>query len=243
MAIEVQAQNTQNSILQQGQQAGGALKNTIQNQILQLDKNDEKEENGRQKDKVTISEQAAAFLNGANTNNSADKNTRFSQDSLEVQSLQFRGLAQSAARRELNDDERSLVSDIRNNFAKIGVETDAGILKIAEQKLLEVRQETQDLVQLVSGGQATGEEFNRLNTINKLLNNSNGFGSEQVEGSLQTRLTQLSKQFEDAIAESENKKIDGEKLKNLEKLEREISAIQGYQLNIRDAIGPDGVIV
>lgn len=246
MAIEIQTQSVQNSILGANNQSSSKLYksgNTLQDQILGLGKEDDKKETDKKdSDKVTLSPQAQALLNGVNTSNDNETSARFSQDSLERQALAFRGLAQIAQRRELNETEVDQVRSIRANFAEAGI-NDAGILKLAEKKLVEVQTQTTDLVQLLNSGDITGGQYKQLNQINKLLNNTNGFGSEQVEGALQVRAEQLTKAFDEVTSATENKKLAPSILSTLEQLQKELSTIQGYQLNVRDSVGPDGVVI
>ncbi len=244
MAIEIQTQAVQNSILQQGNtQQKSILKNdTIQDSILGTNKKDD-EKNDKEKDKITLSPAAQAFLNNTNTSNDNEKATGFSQDSLERQSLAFRGLAQIALRRDLNDNEKSQLNDIRANFAEAGIGTDSGILKLAQKKLSEIQAEAPELVQLLNSNEITGGQFKKLNSINQLLNNSNGFGSEQVEGALQVQTDQLTKQFEEIASQSENQKLSRERLNNLQTIQNQISQIQGFRLNVKDTVGPDGVVI
>ena len=231
----------------QSDKSGGLPKlnqTTLQDYLNGVSKEDEKrsdEKKDNERDGIALSQEARVILSQYNTQE--DLQARITNNNLENKALQFRGLAQIASRRELNDSEKALVTDIRKSFADSGIDNDKAILNIAQRKLNEIQEATPALVNLLNTQNITGDQFKQLNSINKLLNNSNGFGSDQVEGALQLKADQLSKQLDDILAENDNRKLTNEVLTNLETIERQISSIQGYQVNVRDTIGRDGVII
>lgn len=247
MAIEPLKNPTlQNSILSKNPETKSSNIQTLQDSILNVQKKDDSEKAGnekKEKDQVELSSEAVQFLEKA-LEKSVDKNTLSTNpNSPDRLAIEFRGLANNAQRRELTDKEVDRVNVIRESFKELGVTEDKDILKFAEKKLQEIQNTAPDLVQLVQNGDATGSQYRQLNEINKLLNNSNGFGSEQVEGALQVQSNNLVQKFNDIVEQNKDQKLSRDSLDNLERLQEQLSAIQGYRLNVRDTIGPDGIVI
>lgn len=197
----------------------------------------------KKKDKLLLSQEAQAVLQEALNNGNIQqfKTTQENNDAVK-QALEFRGLSQIAERRDLTDKEQTRFNEIKTSFSEKNV-TPAQILQIADDALAGFQQEAPALVSQLLNGDISGKQFSRLTQINDLLNRGNGFGPEEVEGALNTQVNQLTQKFNDALTQAKKQKLSRDDLANLDKLQKEISSIQGYRLNVRETIGPDGVVV
>ncbi len=214
----------------------------LQDDILNISKKDDADKKGDKKesDKVELSPEAQSFLKSSQSNSAGSGVV--SGQTLQDQALQYRGLSQISQRRELTSSEQERFTAIKENFASLGID-EGGITRVADRYLQDLQVQAVELVSLIDKQQITGSQFNNLNKINKLLNDSNGFSSSQVEGALQTRADQLTEAFNKVVSAAGDKTLNAADLSNLEKLQKEMSDIQGYQLNVRDSIGSDGIMV
>jgi hypothetical protein len=197
----------------------------------------------KEKDKLLLSKQAQEVLaqNLKNGNVQEVKTVEENNDTVK-QALEFRGLSQIAERRDLTDKEQTRFNEIKTSFAEKNV-SPSDILQIADDALAGFQQEAPALVSQLLNGDISGKQFSRLTQINDLLNRGNGFGPEEIEWALNTQVDQLTQKFNDALSQAKEQKLSRDDLSNLDKLQKEISSIQGYRLNVRDTIGPDGVVV
>lgn len=209
---------------------------------------EEKRAEKRERDRLSLSDSALEYLYindpkkaQALVEAQLDEKTQ-SENIITQNALELRGFAQLAQRRNLTDREIERVGEIRDTLQEAGV-SDEDALELAEKTLQNAQTQATDLVQLLSDNNITGDQFNRLNQINSLLNKSNGFGSEEVEGALQFQVNNLTERFNELIQENSEKVLSEETVKNLEALEKQISAIQGYQLNVKDTVGKNGIVL
>lgn len=197
----------------------------------------------KEKDRLLLSQQAQAVLQENLRNGNAQEVKATTENNETVKkALEFRGLSQIAERRELTDKEQSRFNEIKTSFAENNIAPEE-IIEIAEDALASFQQEAPALVSQLLSGEISGKQFGRLNQINELLNRGNGFGPEEIEGALNTQVDQLTKKFNDALAQAAEQRLSREDLANLDKLQEQISSIQGFRLNVKDTIGPDGVVV
>lgn len=209
------------------------------------DKNDDKKK--KDKDKVSLSEQALNFItaeDSSKTERSFDiVSGNFVKNSVTQQALEFRGLIQIAGRRNLTEGEANSVREIKTNFENIGV-SGQDILKIADKALSEFQNEANDLVQQLQSGKITGTGLDRLNKINQTLNKANGFGAEEPsDNTQQKKINDLTRQFNDVVEQTKTQELSRSQIDYLDKLQTQISQIQGYRLNVKDTVGPDGVVI
>ena len=197
----------------------------------------------KEKDKLLLSQQAQEVLAEAlrNGNFQEVKTTEENNDTVK-QALEFRGLSQIAERRDLTDKEQSRFNEIKTSFAEKNV-SPADILQIADDSLAGFQQEAPALVSQLLNGDISGKQFSRLTQINDLLNRGNGFAPEEIEGALNTQVNQLTQKFNDALSQAKEQKLSRDDLANLNKLQKEISSIQGFQIDVTKTIGPDGIVV
>jgi hypothetical protein len=197
----------------------------------------------KEKDRLLLSAQAQAVLQENLRSNNIQEVEAASESTETVRNaLEFRGLNQISQRRELTDREQARFNEIATSFAENNIAPEE-IIQIADDALASFQQEAPALVSQLLSGEIEGRQFGRLNQINELLNRANGFGPEEVEGALNTQVNQLTERFNDAIAQAAEQRLSREDLANLDKLQEQISSIQGFRLNVKDTIGPDGVVV
>ncbi len=195
------------------------------------------------KDKVTLSADAQQALNGNLPSVGNHDTFNFNENSLDNQAIQFRGLSQIAVNRPLTVDETDQVKSIRDNFSKIGIGSDKEILKTADKKLADLQTQATNLVQSLQSGDITGSQYQQLNQINKVLNKSNGFGTESVDNTQQNQLNTLNKQVSSITQQAPDQKLSNDTINNLNNLQQQVSSIAGYRLNVSDSIGPNGILV
>jgi hypothetical protein len=216
---------------------------TLQDQFVNKpsDKEDDDkkaEDKKKETDRVQLSREAQQFLKSGDSRSSGDDSKK---DVLAEAAIELRGLNQISQRRDLTPQESDRQQQITDKFAEIGLNKE-GVVRIADKKLAEFQQELPDLVQLAQDNQITGSQFKKLNKINELLNRSNGF-AEDVNSTDAAKVTNLSKQFNTLVEQTKDQKLSRDQVSNLDKLQKELSTIQGFRLNVRESIGPDGVVV
>lgn len=160
------------------------------------------------------------------------------------------GIERIAQERDLSESEslrsqslRSELSDLLENSEFSGTE----VSEIAARAIDDARNEVVPvLAKISSGGEITGEEFTRLNDANELINKSNGFGIEgfnDISLADQQKSEDLQKQSDSLLERTEGRNLSQNELDYLQRLQTQISEIQGYKINIKDTVGPEGVVI
>lgn len=205
---------------------------------------DTRDEDKKERDKISLSETAQQLLQTSRTEDK-NSNEKITIDKVERSALEFRGLAQIAKTRDLTESESNKINKIKNDFAEVGLD-EKDISRVAERKLQQIRQEAPQLVQKLDNGDITGAQFARLTSINESLNKANGFGISDVsqpDTASAPKIEKVRNDFDSLVEVTKDRQLSREDLDNLDRLERQLSAIQGFQLNVRKTVGPNGVII
>ncbi len=235
--------NLGNSGIQKSVNKPQSLIDSIKSGTLQ-EEDGQKETDKKDRDKVELSPEAAEVLRA--TINTGDENVKVENNytNLERDALEFRGLNQISRSRDLTEGESNKLNQIKQKFADIGID-DNTIGKIAAKKLIEIQQEAPRLVKQIDDGPVTGGQIQKLNNITESINKANGFGvSEQdQQAASEPQVVKVKNDFNSFIEVNKDRELSRAQVSDLEKLATQLSAIQGFQINVRETVGQDGVLV
>lgn len=221
-------------------------------------------------DAISLSPAAQEIISGrqsneANNNNNSAVNQGLATNQVNVESTDFssrfkkvqetavelKGIGEIAKNRNLNDIEfiqsenlKSELSTLLESSEHLSLEQ---VSNIAEKALFEARSGALPiLAKINSGGDVTGDEFAKINDANRLLNKSNGLaikGFQEISTEDQARLDKLSEQSSSFLESKSEEPLADNELDYVQRLQKEISAIEGYKLNIADSVGSFGVVI
>ena len=79
--------------------------------------------------------------------------------------------------------------------------------------------------------------------MNESLNKANGFGvSEQDLQAPAEEVAKVKNDFNSLVEVTKDRQLTQKDVANLENLTRQLGTIQGFQINIRNSIGQDGIL-
>ena len=160
--------------------------------------------------------------------------------------IEFRALEVSSESRQLSPLEQNRRDDLLENISNnpFGRNIDpAEIIEIASASLSSLESEVSNVRGRIDSGSATGFDFERVNDINEILNETNGFGNTELSREGQQELGELNNRFSSAIRDLEDREASEEEIDELSQLQREINTVKGFEINVLDSIGRNGVIV
>lgn len=204
----------------------------------------------RREDKVDLSEEARNLLeqnSETNVRNISDEEVRSARQNVENNSIEFRGIKNIAEQRDLNSFEVSRLDEIREeiNTAFQGIReniSDEDILRIADRTLARDQEDLFGFLERFQTNNVTNIEFERANQINRNLNRANGFGIRELSAQEEAQLSELRTQFDEILNTDEERRLQLSEINLLEQVESAISAIEGSRLNVKQTVGPDGLV-
>lgn len=204
----------------------------------------------RREDKVDLSDEARSLLeqnSETNIRNISDEDIRVARQNVESNSIEFRGIQNIAEQRDLTSFEVNRLDEIREeiNTAFEGIRenvSDDDILRIADRTLARDQEDLFGFLERFQAGDVTNVEFQRVNQINRNLNRANGFGIRELNTQEESQVNELRSQFDEILNTDEERRLQVSEINLLEQVESAISAIEGSRLNVKQTVGPDGVI-
>lgn len=265
MAFEILKTNplgSNNNISALGRSDNLRPKQTLLEQISgndddkKTDKKDKSDETKKvnEKDEVSISREARErLISEINTPQIEVKEIsreelqalREKQDKLENVAIEFKGFSEIAKNRTLDQQETDRVKELRGEVIKItGNENinDDEIIAQADDVLAQAASEVPALLDKLSSGNITGNEFAKLDKINTRLNKANGFGIS-AEDNNSRDVNKIRKEFNNSLNEIGDRKLQREEAALLKQIQKELSTVEKFQVKVTDTIGPDGVLV
>ncbi|MDX1950214.1 MAG: hypothetical protein SFT90_06940 [Rickettsiales bacterium] len=230
-------------------------KPSLLEQITSEENDDKKSEEKKKaskserKDSVSLSENALErILNSQIEEKNSSNQQDFSRVTANIEkltdlSIEFRGRNELAKTRNIPENEIAIQENIRNQISQIiGEEeiSDEEIIAIADETIKQFSFEAPALLENLSNNNITGSQFARLDRINTALNKANGFGIDAINNQDVLEIKQV---FTNSLDEIGDRKLSEEEVSILTQIQKEISDIEDYKFNIRDSIGPNGVVV
>lgn len=249
-----------------------SIADRLKSQREDEDKNKASEKEAEQKsDRISLSDNALQVLSsreGGETNNErsfdpslqatgqevrAEQNNDFAGRLKRTQevAVELRGIQEIAKNRNLSDAEVLKSSDLRSELSTILDDSSLSlevVSDIADKAIIDAREAAAPVIAKISNGQeVTGDEFSKINSANRLLNKSNGFGIKGFSDNLsfedKNRLDGLKEQSDSFLASKGDEKLAANELDFVQRLQTQISSIEGFRLNVKDSIGPEGVVI
>lgn len=206
-------------------------------------KSDSKDED-KKKDRIELSKPAQDIL-AQQVTEVQSKDILNARKDLKDNAIEFRGYFELSKRRDLTDVEEQRVVQIKDDINKAfdGAKevTPEEILKIANKTLSDHQQDALTIITKFSQGDVTNTDFAKLDKINKDLNKANGFGDKKLSKDEQNTVDQLNNGFEQILNLPEKRRLNDSEVKILEQVQNQISAIEGYRINVKQSIGIDGL--
>jgi len=212
-------------------------------------KSEEKKTNEKkEKDRLSLSQRAQQLLedkrNPVLTNDKEVKTESADSHKITQDAITLRGLQQLAQRVPLNESQQQQLKDVRKSLADNNI-SDTQAIRIADKALQQAQNQAPSLVQNLNDNNITGNQFAQLNQINATLNKANGFGVDNTEQppAQQTQVEDITNKFNDIVAQTKDQKLSKDTIDNLDQLQKQLSQVQGFQLNVKDTVGPGGLVL
>jgi hypothetical protein len=142
-----------------------------------------------------------------------------------------------------NTESRKFEGESKLDFLKEKISLNRGrevpeveILQEAEKQITQLDLSLKTTLQNASGRNTTGTEEKNIIEINKQVNKLNGFGKSETEltPTEANELKDLDKQLNRTLESAANRQLTDEETSKIANIEKRVSEIQGYKINVRD---------
>ncbi len=212
-------------------------------------KSEEKERanKSQRRDNISLSESAIERFSKQEIarveENNSQNNISQEENRLIDRAIEFKGFNEISKLRNLTPAEDNIFNFIRNEVSEIlgnnNLSTE-DIIAIADEAINNFASEAPNLLENLNNRNITGSQFSRLDRINISLNKANGFGLNNFENQEVSEIREI---FSNSLNEIGDRKLRADEISLLTQIQKEISDIEDYKINIRDSIGPNGVVV